>query len=188
MASVLGRITTSDDSPRGPDVKHRIRVKKAWLERGQAIEFSLPRNLACANCDGGGCDTCEGAGALSIRERNDPSEVVQVVLPATPMGDDDKLRAVALRIPERGGIPAEDDLPRGVLILTIVGDDEADDGVRRVHPSLVPAAAEVFEDRESAARVSVRPEARGLSWVMVVLVAIVVWILMLAVLRAAGAF
>jgi hypothetical protein len=187
VASVLGRITTSDDSPRGPDVKHRIRVKNRWLERGEAIEFVLPRNLACANCDGGGCDTCEGAGALSLRERTDPAEVVQVVLPATPMGDDDKLRAVALRIPERGGA-GDGRLPRGLLILTVVGAEQADEGVRRVHPSLSPPPAELIEDRESVARGSVRPEARGLSWPLVVVVAIVVWILLLALLRAAGAF
>lgn len=188
MASVLGRITTSDDSPRGPDVKHRIRVKKKWLERGDAIEFVLPRNLACASCDGGGCDTCQGAGALSVRERTDPAEVVRVVLPATPMGDDDKLRAVALRIPERGGVSDDAQLTRGLLILTVVGESEADAGVRRVHPSLVPSAPDVIEDRASGARISVRPAASGLSWPVVVAVAIVVWILLLAALRAAGAF
>ncbi len=188
MASVLGRITASVDSPRGPDVKHRIRVKRQWLERGEAIEFALPRNLACAGCDGGGCDACAGAGALSLRERGAPEEVVQVVLPATPQQGGDQERAVALRIPDRGGLPDDERYPRGLLILTVIGGTKTDAGVRRVNPSLAPPPAATSEQRRSQERISATPEVRGLSWPAVVVAAIVAWILLLAALRAAGAF
>jgi hypothetical protein len=188
VASVLGRITTSDDSPRGPDVKHRIRVKSQWLERGEAIQFSLPRNLACAKCDGGGCDTCSGAGALSLRDRDASPEVVRIVLPATTRESDDVAPAVAIRIPDRGGLAPDGRLPRGMLILTVVGDESGDDDVVKVHPSLVPPPAEPFEGPETKALAPAASPPSGLSWPIVVVVAIVVWILLLVILRTLGAF
>jgi len=188
VASVLGRITTSGDSPRGPDVKHRIRVKNRWLDRGETIEFSLPRNLTCANCDGGGCDACGGAGALSLRARGEPAEIVRVGLPVTPESEDAGMHAVAIRIPERGGISDRAQLPRGMLILTVVGNRVADAGVRKVHPSLVPSPPELVEERKSAAPIGAEMQARGLAWPTVIAAAIVAWILLLVALRAAGAF
>lgn len=116
MTEVLGRVVTSDlASPRGPDASYRIRVPRDWLERGATIEFELPRHLTCASCDGGGCDICHRSGAVTLRGRNEPSDLVQVSLP-TGLRDD----AFLIRIPERGGLPPADTiLPRGHLLLRV---------------------------------------------------------------------
>ncbi|MBN2193786.1 MAG: hypothetical protein JW751_13300 [Polyangiaceae bacterium] len=186
MASVLGRITTSDDSPRGPDVKHKVRVVHRWLERGETIEVELPRNLACAVCDGGGCDACGGSGAVSTRGRTDPAEFVQLTLP-TVSRPSASPRPLALRIPERGGPARNGPLPRGMLILTVLSADTADPTVRKVRPSLTPPPALV----EPASSVAVtRPERatpRGRLHRSVVLgVTFLVWLLLMVVLRAQG--
>ena len=181
VASVLGRITTSDSAPRGPDVKHRLRVKRRWLERGETIEIDLPRNLRCAKCDGGGCDTCGGSGALTLRERDAPVEVLQITLP--PNQGADPRRAVALRIPERGGFSERAGVPRGMLIMTIVAADETDPGVRRIHPSLVPPPVAELE----AVTPPVSTDGRDrISWPLVLVAAVVVWLLVLGVLAAFG--
>ena len=68
VSEVLARVTArTHDEPRGPDVEHRIRVPRAWLDAGLAVEFELPRNLCCAACKGGGCDVCQRSGAISLR-------------------------------------------------------------------------------------------------------------------------
>jgi hypothetical protein len=123
-----------------------------------------------------------------VRERDADDEFVRVVLPKTPAGNDGKRRAVAIRIPERGAFAEDERLPRGMLILTVVGDKTSDDRVRRVHPSLAPSPVELIEGPAPSSRVPVRPEASAVSWPLVVVVAIVVWILLLVVLRANGAF
>ena len=184
VASVLGRITTSDSAPRGPDVKHRLRVKRRWLERGETIEIDLPRNLLCAKCDGGGCDTCSGSGALTLRERDAAVEVLQITLP--PDQGADPRRAVALRIPERGGFSEQAGVPRGMLIMTIMAADETDQGVRRVHPSLVPPP--VAADLEMLTPPADAKEEAGISWPLVLVAAIVVWLLVLGALAAFGVY
>ncbi|HEY3497577.1 MAG TPA: hypothetical protein VGK73_22925 [Polyangiaceae bacterium] len=96
-------------------MSYRIRVPRDWLERGATIEFELPRHLTCAACDGGGCDPCHRSGAVTLRGRNEPSDLVQVSL---PQGMRDE--AFLIRIPERGGLPpANAILPRGLLFLRV---------------------------------------------------------------------
>jgi hypothetical protein len=124
MAEVLGRVLASDLlSPRGPDAFHRVRVPGAWLERGATIELELPRYLGCAACEGGGCDICHRSGAVTLRGRDEPSDVVEVSLP-----EGARDQAFVIRIPERGGLaPADSLLPRGHLLLRVEpsGADEA---------------------------------------------------------------
>jgi len=98
------------------------------------------------------------------------------------------MHAVALRIPERGGLSGVAALPRGMLILTVVGDRVADDGVRKVHPSLAPSPPELIEDRKSGLPIGVEAKAYGITWPTVIAAAIVAWVLLLVALRAAGAF
>src|SRR5688572_13362029 len=82
LAEVLGRVTSrSLQIPRGPDVIHRIRIRREWLEAGALIEVEVPRNLRCAGCEGGGCDKCDRAGAVTLRGRAEPPEIIQVTLP-----------------------------------------------------------------------------------------------------------
>ena len=137
MSEVLARVTTRTlDTPRGPDVVHRIRVPRAWLESGEAVELELPRNLSCAACDGGGCDLCERSGAITLRGRDELPEILHVTLPMRPPEADGATRSVVIRIPEQGGLPPADAeiLPRGLLLLRVEPAEVADPGVSRVVP------------------------------------------------------
>ena len=142
MSEVLGRVTTRTDVPRGPDVVHRIRVPRAWLEAGAVVELELPRNLACATCDGGGCDVCERAGAVALRGRRELPELVRVTLPSRNREAVAAAPSVVIRIPEQGGLPAEGSaLPRGLLLLRVELSDAPDPGVCLVRArSSIPAA------------------------------------------------
>lgn len=122
MARVqLGRVTGNLEVPRGPDVTHKVRVKPEWLEVGATIEFELPRNLSCAACKGGGCDKCERSGAITLRDRSEPAELVTVTLPRhTPdLETTASGRGVIVRIPERGGLSDSPKKPRGLLLLSV---------------------------------------------------------------------
>src|SRR5687767_6880041 len=133
LAEVLGRVTShSLQIPRGPDVIHRIRVEQEWLERGALIELDVPRNLRCAGCQGGGCDLCERSGAVSLRGRNEPPEVIQVTLPRRSGGTLHESGSFTIRIPERGGLPRVPMEIRGFLLLTVVRAEQSDAGVRLV--------------------------------------------------------
>ena len=125
MAEVLGRVVSSDlGSPRGPDALHRVRVPKAWLKHGALVELELPRHLVCAACDGGGCDVCERSGGVTLRQRGEPADLVQVSLPA------ERHETFVIRLPERGGLPpVESGLPRGHLLLRVEPSAEADASV-----------------------------------------------------------
>lgn len=140
MSEVLARVTTRTlDVPRGPDVVHRIRVPRAWLESGEVVELELPRNLSCAACNGGGCDQCERSGAITLRGREELPEILHVTLPARQPELDGGTRGVVIRIPEQGGLPPANDqlLPRGLLLLRVEPAEVADPGVSRIVP---PAA------------------------------------------------
>ncbi|HWZ88732.1 MAG TPA: hypothetical protein VNW92_07775 [Polyangiaceae bacterium] len=131
------------DVPRGPDVVHRIRVPRAWLEAGEVVEFELPRNLSCAACNGGGCDVCERAGAVALRGRNELPELLSVTLPTRKTAAPGDARGVVIRIPEQGGLPAEGlALPRGLLLLRVELAEAPDPGVSLVRPPSVPAVLE----------------------------------------------
>ena len=144
MSEVLARVTTRTlDVPRGPDVVHRIRVPRAWLEAGEVVEFELPRNLACAACEGGGCDICERAGAITLRGRAELPELLRVTLPARPRESNGEVRGVVIRIPEQGGLPPEhgEVLPRGLLLLRVELAEAPDPGVSRVVPTASPPSS-----------------------------------------------
>lgn len=161
VSEVLAKVTTRTlDVPRGPDVVHRIRVPRAWLEAGDIVELELPRNLACAACEGGGCDVCERAGALTLRGRHEPPEILTVTLPTRKA--DEELRGVVIRIPEQGGLPPEQALalPRGLLLLRVDCAEVPDPGLSRVRP---PSAMR-FSERVLSLRIP-KPAQRKL-WVI----------------------
>ena len=157
---------------------HRLRVRAEWLEEGAAIEFELPRNVTCAECEGGGCDRCDRSGAITLRGKNELSEVVQVV-ERTVSG-----RALVIRIPQRGGYADDPELPRGMLMLSVVPADEPDPGVVRVEQPL-PSLAEKIA-------ASVHPEAIGpargprRTAAIVVTALVILWIALLVWLRVTG--
>ena len=101
-----------------------IEVPAAWFERGATLQISLPRLLSCARCDGGGCDVCERSGGVTLRQRGEPADLVQVSLPA------ERHETFVIRLPERGGLPpVESGLPRGHLLLRVEPSAEADASV-----------------------------------------------------------
>jgi hypothetical protein len=185
LAKVLGRVTQPLDTARGPDVIHRIAVPAAWFERGATIQLELPRNLACAKCEGGGCDACDRSGAISLRGRDEPPEVVIVTLPTHPSDDDPpssqrssrKNTSLVLRIAEQGGLPDPgSDECRGMLLLRIGSADQPDAGVELFEapePELEPAQP----PRQTAER-SLR--------VTIVAVLVILWIAFLLLLRLSG--
>jgi len=164
-------------------VSHRVRVPGGWLDDGLLIEVELPRHLRCAACDGGGCDRCDRSGALTVRGRGEPAEIVEVRLPQRAPEAASDSRPVVIRIPEFGGLPAEgEDLPRGHLLLGVSVAEEPDPSVRLL---------DKLERRAPLARVSsASPErpapARRSRAVFVVSLLVLVWIALLVWLRIAG--
>ncbi len=184
MSEVLARVTTRTlDVPRGPDVVHRIRVPRAWLESGEVVELELPRNLSCAACNGGGCDQCERSGAITLRGREELPEILHVTLPARQPELDGGTRGVVIRIPEQGGLPPANDelLPRGLLLLRVEPAEVADPGVSRI----VPPAAKSLRAPLSLRSLKPSPnQARVL--VLVLAIALLVGLAFLAFRRHRG--
>jgi hypothetical protein len=168
-------------------VLHRVKVRREWLARGEVIELELPRNLACAACGGGGCDKCGRSGAITLRQRDELAEVVEITLPARAAQEAADSQGVTLRIPEQGGLPEPgSDLPRGLLLLTVVPGPEADPRIKLLRGvvSKRPPASVV----ESAAG-SLPPEAarkRRLTWLILGAAVVTFWILLLIWLRLSG--
>jgi hypothetical protein len=163
---------------------HRVRIRREWLATGGVIELELPRNLACAACGGGGCDICGRSGAISLRKRDELPEIVEVTLPVRPVSEEPESRGVTLRIPEQGGLPPPgSELPRGLLLLTVVPSDEADPNV-----ALVPTSSEREEGASSDSVPRVPSEAKSGReiWRVVLVVAVALWILLLIWLRLTG--
>lgn len=190
LPEVLARVTSRAASgPRGPDVLHRVKVRREWLLRGEVIELELPRNLSCAECGGGGCDKCGRSGAITLRRRNEPAEVVEVTLPARPVDDEPDSRGITLRIPEQGGLPDPgSDLPRGLLLLTVVPSQEPDPRIKLLRgvPSKRPPAS-VVESADLPKALTQRPPQKRVSSAVVVgAVAVVLWVLLLIWLRLTG--
>lgn len=170
MAEVLGRVVAGDlERPRGPDANHRVRVARTWLERGAVIELELPRNLVCATCDGGGCDSCERSGAVTLRGRGEPADLLRVTLPG------EQSEAFVIRLPERGGLPPlGSGLPRGHLLLRVEPSAQADASV-----SLATSLPALGAIRRA---LSVRPvlvrRARGVFWAFAIgVLLLAVWLL-----------
>jgi len=187
VPEVLAKVTTRTlNVPRGPDVSYRIRVPAAWLESGEVVEFELPRNLTCAACEGGGCDACQRAGAITLRARHELAEILSVTLPKRKPEADGESRSVVIRIPEQGGLPPENGevLPRGLLLLRVEPAEVGDPGVKRVVPS-TPAAAAVQRVMHSL-RIPESP--RGRAWLVAaaVLIAVLAGVLILAFRRHRG--
>jgi hypothetical protein len=168
------------DIPRGPDVVHRIRVPRAWLEAGEIVELELPRNLACAACDGGGCDLCERAGAVALRGRNELPELLSVTLPTRKANDTGGVLGVVIRIPEQGGLPAQGlSLPRGLLLLRVEPAEVADPGVVLVRPTPPP----ILERVALSLRVSKPTPKQARSLVVIVAIAVLLGLALLAFWR-----
>lgn len=111
LAKVLGEL----DGVRGADVVHRVSVPAAWLRDTGCLSITLPRNLSCAECEGGGCDKCSRSGAVSLREKEQAAEVLRVALPLQQVRGSD----VCLRFGAQGGHHEDPTMPRGNLLLIV---------------------------------------------------------------------
>jgi hypothetical protein len=115
--------------------------------------------------------------------------VVEVTLPARPSDDLPDSRGITLRIPELGCLPPPDsELPRGVLLLTVIPSPEPDPNIKLLRgvPSKRPPASIVDSD-EVPTQLADPPAGRGRSRALViVVVAVVLWILLLIWLRLSG--
>jgi hypothetical protein len=170
VGQVLGKVTNSFDGERGPDVLHRIGVPATWLAAGVTIEVELPRHLSCARCEGGGCDVCQRSGALTLRGREEPSELVTVTLPTAGDGAD-----VVLRIPEAGGFPPPDrSCGRGLLLLRVSQAETPSPGVQRADPRGLPLTISPEERRQLIHRSAA--VAVGLTALFVVLLWLAGWL------------
>lgn len=189
LSEVLARVKSrAVEGPRGPDVLHRVKVRREWLAVGEVVELELPRNLACATCGGGGCDACGRSGAITLRRRNEPAEVIEVTLPSRPVDELPESGGITLRIPELGGLPEPgSELPRGVLLLTVVPSVEPDPNIKLLRgvPSKRPPASIVDADEEAAPLAAPAPR-RSSTALVIVAVAVVLWVLLLIWLRWSG--
>jgi len=101
----------------------RVEVLTAWLAEGADLEITVPARLACARCDGGGCDGCARSGVLRAPE-DAARRVLRARVPALRQGRE----GVALRLPD----PFGEDHPIGQLRVEIRAAATASDAVRRV--------------------------------------------------------
>ena len=66
----LGKVADAEAaaSAEGAHVAVTIRVARAWVARGEAIEVEVeaPELARCARCEGGGCDGCGRSGAVRL--------------------------------------------------------------------------------------------------------------------------
>jgi hypothetical protein len=154
------------------------------------IELDVPRNLRCSTCDGGGCDLCDRSGAVTLRGRDEPPEIIQVTLPRRTQKSGGT--GVTIRIPEQGGLPRSSAEPvRGFLLLTVVTAPEADPSVRLLEspiPASVelgssPVAKDAIEPAQPESGVRVR---RRRAVVPVAVALIALWLAFLLYLRLSG--
>ena len=70
LAQVLGDL----DIPRGPDLTFSTEVPERFYRGGTILRICLPERLICAECQGGGCDSCGRQGAMRIRDAEAQAE------------------------------------------------------------------------------------------------------------------
>jgi hypothetical protein len=109
--SSLGRVVDPDalGACTGARARLRVEVPAAWLAEGADLVVTAPPRLACARCDGGGCDACARSGALRAPEG--PAD--RVLRTSVPVSD----RAIAVRIPRPFG--ADHDIEQLLLEIAL---------------------------------------------------------------------
>jgi hypothetical protein len=118
------------DDAAGGRARLAIVVPASWLDDGAELELTLPARLACARCDGGGCDGCARSGALRTPE----GEVDRTLRTNVPPGS---ARGVALRIPH----PFGPDHEVAQLLVEVRAGESASACVARVEVPVVVAPA-----------------------------------------------
>src|SRR5262249_23561469 len=135
---------------------------------------------------------CERSGAVTLRGRSEPAEIVQVHLPRRSAEEIAARGGVSIRIPEQGGLPRNSDEPvRGILLLAVVAGAEPDAGVHLVESPPQPPPPKPVEITRAPTELAqpesgVRPKQKRRVLVPVAVVLIVLWIALLAYLRLTG--
>jgi hypothetical protein len=125
LAQVIDREVL--DTSSGARGRLRLAIPAAWARNGGEVEITVPSRVACARCDGGGCDGCERSGAH--RTPNDPGQ-----------------RTLRLRLPEhldscvtlRLVRPFGDQAPLDQLLVELSAGNDASPGIVRI--TLTPTA------------------------------------------------
>jgi hypothetical protein len=129
----LGRVLdpAAIDADPGARARLRLDVPEAWLAEGADLELTAPGRLACARCDGGGCDGCARSGVVRAPEEA-AARTLRASLPRLA-GE----AGVALRITQ----PFGPDHPIAQLHLELRAAATASAGVRRIvaEPSITAA-------------------------------------------------
>lgn len=190
MSQVIGRVVTGvHETLRGPDVIHRVAIRREWLLAGETIELVLPRNLSCATCEGGGCDRCGRSGAITLRSRGEAPVSVQVTLPRRSSQELREQPAFVVRVPDHGGAAAREDMPRGLLLLKITTSSGTDAGIVLSRPSAPPTGSDAAAGTTADAPLSsVRPTRRRAAVLVALVVLVALGLLLAAGLRRAGFF
>jgi hypothetical protein len=134
MGEHLARIVDQEalESSAGPRGRHAIEVPSSW--EGSEIDVAVPTRVACARCDGGGCDTCGRRGGHRI-----PGDIAErtlrVRLPQT-LGEGVVLRVVD---PFHARPDVGADAPLEQLLLVMRRGCAASAGVTRVRVTIVPS-------------------------------------------------
>ncbi|HSO40362.1 MAG TPA: hypothetical protein VLT33_47880 [Labilithrix sp.] len=83
----LGRLLDPEELDRrgGATGRLTVDVLEAWLESGDAVEIIVPQRLACARCEGGGCDACGRSGAFRVTV-DEAARTLQLTLPVAGPG------------------------------------------------------------------------------------------------------
>jgi hypothetical protein len=89
LARTLDRQALDDDP--GPRVRLQLAVPLEWAREGATVRVVAPPRVACARCDGGGCDSCGRAGAYKLSQSPD-ERAFELTLPAGLPADGAELR------------------------------------------------------------------------------------------------
>ncbi|MEZ4444184.1 MAG: hypothetical protein R3B72_34245 [Polyangiaceae bacterium] len=79
----LGRVVDKQalDESEGTRASVALVVPAGWLTEGAQLEVLPAKLLACARCDGGGCDGCDRSGALRA-PRDEEARRFRLTLPS----------------------------------------------------------------------------------------------------------
>lgn len=95
--TALGRVLDPEDlhDDAGPRGRLAVDVPASWLADAAVVEVVVPTMLACARCEGGGCDGCSRSGGLRLTG-DATARTLQLTLPR-PASDAGRLQLRLVR-------------------------------------------------------------------------------------------
>gem|GEM_PF-1278845 len=127
------------DHAAGPIGRTELDVPREWLAHGARVSFVVPSRVACARCEGGGCDGCGRSGALRL-DVPDARRCIELTLPARASdgrGSRTAVEAFVVRLVR----PLGDEAPLEQLVVLVRAADVATSTCERVdHATPRPAS------------------------------------------------